>query len=426
MDKETKKNQQHLASLQPEEKALLALLRRALMGERQEDSECLKAADWDAVFSEASRQTVLPLVVEAASELPKWIKPDQNKLSPFGHAAIFQVANHERLLAAQDNLLAQFKAQSIPCVILKGASAAFQYPRPELRVMGDIDVLVNRSDLDRAADALRRFGFIEQVEDHAQHITFFKDSICVELHYCVSTYPKNRAGEVIENLMRSWLSDAIPRTMGQHEFHALSNAHQAVSLLLHMQYHITGSGLGLRQVCDWAVFVQHIDEGEWLQDIQPVLKRCGLLRFSQIITATCFRYLGLPQGKCTWYADVPSALCLDLMLDFFASGNFGRKDPSRLTSSFLLSDRDPQSAGRISLTEAVRKLNQNAYLHYPQIKKLPALLPLMWVWLPVRYLFRNRKSKNVSEIMKGSLSGARKRSSLYSQFRLFEVDKKDE
>ena len=57
-------------------------------------------------------------------------------------------------------LLAAFAAADIPVLLLKGAALMhLLYPRPELRPMADVDVLVSRSRLERAAGAARGCGF---------------------------------------------------------------------------------------------------------------------------------------------------------------------------------------------------------------------------------------------------------------------------
>ena len=77
----------------------------------------------------------------------------------------------------------------------------------------------------------------------------------------------------------------------------LAVPHQLVSLLAHMERHMGSTGIGLRQICDWAVAVQarraQIGEAE-LQ----ALERCGLLHFAKVVTRLCEKYLGLP--PCPW------------------------------------------------------------------------------------------------------------------------------
>ncbi|MCB7187645.1 nucleotidyltransferase family protein, partial [Anaerostipes caccae] len=58
-------------------------------------------------------------------------------------------------------------------------------------------------------------------------------------------------------------------------------------LLLHKLEHITSSGLGLRQLCDWAVFVHRDMTPERWEDLLPKLSRFGLLHFARVITRIC-------------------------------------------------------------------------------------------------------------------------------------------
>lgn len=65
-------------------------------------------------------------------------------------------------------LLKQFHAASIPTTILKGAAMALHYyPDPGLRVFGDIDLLVSRSQAKAAIQLLRSLGWYTKTEDAA-------------------------------------------------------------------------------------------------------------------------------------------------------------------------------------------------------------------------------------------------------------------
>ena len=78
------------------------------------------------------------------------------------------------------------------------------------------------------------------------------------------------------------------------------------------------TGIGLRHLCDWAVFVDSVDDFE--KDFKDKLTECGLYRFAQILTQLSSKYLGLK--KQAWAEGVLDdsllhSLILDIFYDYF-------------------------------------------------------------------------------------------------------------
>ncbi len=96
--------------------------------------------DWAEVVKEAKAQTVLGIISHVIPV--KDVSVEMGK------------ATYIRLLFEQDKLIKLLDANDIPCVILKGFAAAQYYPKPHLRAMGDIDVLVTRDRFEKAIKVL--------------------------------------------------------------------------------------------------------------------------------------------------------------------------------------------------------------------------------------------------------------------------------
>jgi hypothetical protein len=116
---------------------------------------------WEQLPEEAEYHGVSPLVQPIIRSLAQTagVVPEHIERSFLALAA-----RHKRATAARqgctDDLLTAFAAGRIGVVLLKGSALMHQlYPRPELRPMVDIDLLVAPSDIDRAARAAERCGF---------------------------------------------------------------------------------------------------------------------------------------------------------------------------------------------------------------------------------------------------------------------------
>jgi len=416
---ETDRHEATLSLTRPfssEERALFSLLAAAMF---QVGLPLMpEGFDWKRVIEEARQQAVLPLVAEGMASLPPARQAPQELKQAAQQAAFYAVTAYERILHTQDQLIALFQRENIPCVILKGLGAAACYPKPELRLQGDIDLLVHRHDLDRACALLERTGYQENKRPQDKHIAFLGHGAEVELHYEAANYPGNPAGEAIHAHMSQVVDRAVQVALGPYRFPALKGLDQAVSLLMHMQRHIWAEGLGLRQLCDWTMFVHHLEEGRWEQEIAPALQSFGLYRFAQIVTGSCAKYLGLPEQACRWHRGIGADdLSHSLLIDLVSSGNFGRKDPDR--QGYILIE-GPENGKPIRVCP-ISRINAKARLHMPLCKRYPVFLPVAWVYLPVRYYLGRRKGKHMPiRLNPAAIAKAKIRTALYRQFHLFE------
>ena len=117
---------------------------------------------WSALVQEAEHHGVAPLIeplITALSRKRPQVVPDDVRRS-----FVALASRHRRATAAReksvDQLLAAFGTVGIPIILLKGAALAHRiYPRPELRPMVDIDVLIDPADMDRAVAITRGLGY---------------------------------------------------------------------------------------------------------------------------------------------------------------------------------------------------------------------------------------------------------------------------
>lgn len=125
--------------------------------------------DWKSVFAEMKEQAVAALPGE-------WLKTHSVD-SSWNKYCFLQQGQWVRVMHAQSQLLDLLEESNIPSVIIKGAAAAMYYPHPNLRSMGDVDVLVKRKDLDRAAELLEANGYtLTHNKDHVgHHYNYSKD-----------------------------------------------------------------------------------------------------------------------------------------------------------------------------------------------------------------------------------------------------------
>lgn len=396
------------------EKIILALLSRELF---QSNVVTLDEVDWEALYQECRNQSVPVLVWNALKQdrIPGETAQRWKKIVIASAYNNLQV-NWQHLLV--DRLMEKGK---IPYVILKGSASAAYYPAPMDRIMGDVDFLVSPSDLEKAGEILMAEGFVPWEEEHICHVVYRKDNIHLEMHFEPAGIPYGKPGELVREYMKDVMEQAQEIQVEGEKLRVPSRFHHGLIILLHTSHHLTGEGIGLRHLCDWAVFVSSMTDEEFRALFEEKLKAIGMWRFACLLTQTCIRYLGCPPRQ--WPGREESSLTAAIIRDVFDGGNFGNKEESRKHETYLISNRGKDGVGKHSfLGQTMLSLNEIVYLKIPVARKVPILLPLGWIFYGGRYLVRMIRGKRPRLHLEETLEGAAARRKIYRQFRLFEEE----
>lgn len=378
---------------------LLGLLRRALFGQPFviEPAEI----DWAQLYQEARAHTIQLLLYDAMTGQELDSMP--LSIANMWRLDAFQILQRNlSLLREQERILNTLRKSNIPVAVFKGSACAENYPRPEMRCLGDIDLLVAKADIHLAQQLLKRQGYTERNEACLWHVALQRDKYVVELHFAASGIPDGVVGERLVQYLQS-----LPQ---------LDISQQAIALLLHKLNHLRKDGLGLRQLCDWALFVQKwIDEELWTQ-LKPRLESFGLLYFAKVITRLCVEYLGLPEQAAPWCMEADRILTADLLQDILQTGNFGSKQ-QRLGQKLFT---DGGSGGRVMSLWRTSLYAGKANWHV--CKEHRFLLPVAPFVLLFRYWKQRKEHQRPSLRLWESFRLSKSRQKLYQALRPFETN----
>ena len=311
----------------------------------------------------------------------------------------------------------------IPYVVIKGLASAFYYPDASLRDMGDVDFLVYKSDFEKAKQAIQSIGFVVEHGDNEDsiHISFKREPVSVwEQHRTVNGVPSGLVGELIKKELDCTIETAKQIELDGAVCRIPDKFHHGLIMLLHMISHMTSEGIGLRHLCDWAVFANSISNNEFIELFELKLKRFGLWKYAQIMTAVSEKYLGIEHKHWTENSEIDSNLLEDVIDDILNGGNFGTKDLNRYREIKYISNRSERTVDKKSVFYQVfNTLNNKVYAGYGFIDRHKFFLPFGWVAEGGKYIgllvTGKRKSKNTSDMLKE----AAKRKDIYSRMDLF-------
>ena len=399
--------------------AVLDALRFSLFGG---EKPTLIDIDVNSVLKEAKAQSVFSMVYSVYQDEIK-NKTISDQLEKYNEKYFGDISNSVRIQMEHDELHRIMKAKQIPYVILKGCASAAYYPEPELREMGDVDFLVNLKDIQKGIKALEENGFQrDQYEFTTNQSAYHRPPMTTwEIHKEPTGIPKNEVGDLIRKELSSIIETAEAYERDGVSFYMPSRYHHGIILLLHKISHMTTTGIGLRHLCDWAVFECSFSNDEFISLFESKLKSFGIWKFAQIMTLLCEKYLGSPKKEWAQNKIITSELLEQMMKDILIGGNFGKKDGNRQREIKYLTDRDHGTLGHNTIFgQALKSLNSKVYVNHPFINSVKLLTPVGWIIEGGKYFYLCVSGKRKTTGTKEMIKEAKQRKNMYLALDLFE------
>jgi len=309
----------------------------------------------------------------------------------------------------------------IPYVILKGLASALYYPDFLLRSMGDVDFLVAEGDLEKTCAELEQNGFVASEKSHGDHMVF-TDNVCrYELHTEPAGMPKGEVGALVKGYLSDLLEKAELQNTLFENVYVPSRFHHGLIILLHICHHLTSSGVGLRHLCDWAVFVNSVSDDEFCSLFEEKFKQIGLWNLACVLTRISEKYLSCPEKS--WVCEVDENLVDSLAKDIFEGGNLGQKNDDRSHEAMILPKYgDSEHKEKSNSKRFIAYVNQTVKNNWKSAEKNKLLLPVGWVYFGGRYVFRSLKGERPKINVNSFISEANERKKLFDQLKFFEKE----
>lgn len=174
-------------------------------------------------------------------------------------------------------------------LLLKGLGLSRDYPLPEHRECGDIDIyLYGQSD--KGDRVLHEIG-AHLYFDVPKHSEYVWDGVLIENHRTILNVRRNRTERE--------LNAVLVRLLEKEGTHGLAPGIQApratfnaIFLIRHAAVHFQKEGIVLRHLCDWACFLtRHWDEIDHAL-FRTAMEDYRMDRFADLMTAAAVEYLG--------------------------------------------------------------------------------------------------------------------------------------
>ncbi len=338
-------------------KTVIALVNSALSGKSATLPEEL---DFEALYDFSLKQNLIPLVYYGL------VTSGLDKKNPWGQKFFFAtcqlIAVSEQQNEQMNRIFAAFEENKIDFLPLKGAHLRGLYPKGEMRAMGDIDILIREEQYDRIEEVMRGLGFAFKEESNHEFV-WTLGKTCVELHrYLIPSYNK----DYYAYFGSGWeKATGIP---GKSEFQ-MTCEDELVYLITHFAKHYRDRGIGVRHLLD---IKQYLEQKELdMAFLKQQLSKLKLWEFfSHIRDLIAFWFY---EGK----ADDAVRQMENVL---FAGGAFGTEEGRRLSEAIKDGMRGEEKSRKERFISRLFLSYPRMCLLFPILRKLPVLLPFLWVW----------------------------------------------
>ena len=306
----------------------LALLRAALWV--RTDTSYICSDEWKEIAGFFTKQSLDGLLPDAIASLPTSQQPPMAVKMPMIARQLQVERMNKRMNAELLAFIAELNQRAIPYILLKGQGIAALYPTPFHRVCGDIDLYVPATYLKEVHRGFMAFGAVREMESR-HHVNYRANGVEWELHHKIYYFQKESRNYLFMRYVDEEMNASPCYVAIDGEQVRVFNPTMNVLLLLsHIVDHFYCEGVGLRQLCDYALLLhKHRNE---------IDKALLMERLEALSLTRSYRVFGY---ICTHYLDMPSeALMLEpskkdirlahrVMADCLKGGNFGRAESNR-------------------------------------------------------------------------------------------------
>ena len=298
------------------ENAFFSLLRAGLWTNYTPDCSLFNSdTNWEILFDIANRQAVLGVVWDGIAKLPIELQPPR-KIKYNWYSFVLKIEQtNQQINEAVVELMELYRKHGLNPILLKGAGVASLYPNPLHRGCGDIDIFIGRDDCEKANQLAATIGF-EMGIDSDNHASMHRGIITLENHRSMITVFMPCMKLMFGEQLKAWYPHS-PRMVN------INGVDIPVSPLdfdtryvfFHLYKHFTMSGVGLRQLCDWALMLDKTN----LKEVD--VKDC--LNGWQFLGLFLVDYLGLDAAKLPYYNSNKKEKMLKAKDIIMEEGNFG-------------------------------------------------------------------------------------------------------
>lgn len=348
---------------------LVTLLRSAITGEKLSLPEDFQLENVDKLIRS---QSLVPMAYQGAHNCGAFA--DSELMNQYREAYYIHLFKSEQQLRAIRKILRAFEENGIDHMPLKGCNLKGMYPQPELRPMGDADILIRVEQYDKIRPIMEGLSFAEAGES-SYDLCWRSPVLYLELH-------KRLFSEVQVDLYR-YFGDGWPLAVkGDGYRYDMAPEDEYGYIFCHMMKHFRFCGIGARQIVDLYVYRKarpDMDEAK----VERMMKKLQLSDF----------YHNIQQLLKVWFEGAPTDPVTDYITEYvFSNGSWGSMENKLYAQEVIRAQNGVKNTRKRSFWNAVFPPMSNMQLSYNVMYRHPWLYPVFWVVRIFDILIHRRKN----------------------------------
>ena len=254
--------------------------------------------DWMAIQNIAERNGLSAIVLDGIDKLPPALRPPQEMLLEWIGGVLQEYEQrYVQYQKAIKGLAKFYNEHGFKLMLLKGYGLSLNYPKPDHRPCGDIDIWAfgQQKEADEALCLWRKkLGNKLVIDDEHHHHTVFNwMDFTVENHYDFLNVHYGHRNDSLEAVLKDKAADDSHTVdvEGQNVYLPSANLH-ALFVLRHMLHNFASTGVNVRQILDWAFLIEKQGKDIDWNWLHQILKEYHMMNFFNLINAICVEDFG--------------------------------------------------------------------------------------------------------------------------------------
>lgn len=240
------------------------------------------------------------------------------------------VGMHSKLNCSLQVLVLALRDAGIECVLLKGQGLASYYTYPDIRQCGDIDLYVGVENYYKSYEVLK--AVVNEIDDSSviegdgKHYHAKFAGTMIEVH----KYSEVFSSSTVDRIYQRYASEGLSHNLVELEFGEIkvntpADNFNAFYIFSHFWNHFLSGGIGLRQICDWAVFLHARGDKIDKEYLRRILTELKLMVPWKTFGCIAVDVLGLPEVEFPFYESKYRKNALKVLDRILIEGNFGQE-----------------------------------------------------------------------------------------------------
>ncbi len=330
-----------------------------------------KEIPWEAVFAFSHSQSLASGIYSAIeADVKREASPEL--AARWDRARATDLAKHIKQASEFKRLTALFTEKGIKFLPLKGFTYKALWKNPAHRTMSDLDIYFDPDDMSRVDELLLGLGYVQE------------HSCDVHLSYEKKPFLNVEAHRKFEENGESPSFDTWQTKPDNPYWHIMNHEQFLTFNALHAYKHYEAGGCGMRVIFDLYLYKKAYENEMSVEILQKSLAKEGLSDFFSLIEKVADY----------WFSGAePTDEVLTAAYYISTGGTYGSME-NRISYGIESKGRGRYILSRVFPPYAQMKLR------YPVLKKLPVLLPFMYIVRFITSIFNGRNGKELRGMKK--------------------------